>query len=70
MSSTFMGVAFGGNNVDKSNVLVQTGTTGRALELSFDQTSSFNNAAGGRDDVLQALDTIKAQILAGTWPPV
>ena len=72
MAVVFFGVAFGagGEALDKSNVLVQGGTTGRALELAGDNTTSFWAASGGRNDVLEALENIKNSIIAGTWPPI
>ena len=68
MATQFYGVPFQDGKVDKNVVLTGTVTTAQVLELSFDLASNFG-ATVGRNDVLQALESIKVKILAGNWPP-
>ena len=68
MAIQFYGVPFQDGKVDKNVVLTGTSTTAQVLELAVDLASNFG-ATVGRNDVLQALESIKVKIVAGNWPP-
>lgn len=69
MASEYYGVNYQTGKVDNTAVLIGTSTTSASLELVIDLASTFGNATIGKNEVLQALESIKAKIVAGNWPP-